>query len=322
MASTTTETMRRLVAGIDVGKEQLDVCLSGGAARQFRNDEDGVQALVAWLVMAGATLAVCESTGGYERLLVAQLRTSSVAVHVAHPNKVRSFAVASGQGAKTDRLDSRVLVQYGETFALPVLSEVVSERVGLRELLTRRQQLMGQRGQELNRLEKGLTGTLKGSCERHIAWLDKEISRLDEAYQEELDTHQALQDQVCLYRSVQGVGTLTAAILVAWLPELGQCQGKGLTALVGLAPWAHDSGRQHGYRAIRGGRGVVRRALYMAALSAVRHNDELKRFYQRLRQRGKPGKVALTAVMRKLLLQLNAVARRGTPWVEHYEVAA
>ncbi len=115
---------------------------------------------------------------------------------------------------------------------------------------------------------------------------------------------------------------MTAAILTAYLPELGQTSGPAVTALVGLAPWARDSGRQRGYRAIRGGRGTVRRALYLAALAAVRHAGELQRFYLGLRQRGKPGKVALVAVMRKLLLHLNAVARRGTPWIEESAPAA
>ena len=316
-----TDNAQQAVAGIDVGKQALDVSVCGGAVRRFGNDAGGVEELVAWLESEGVRLAVCESTGGYERLLVARLRAGSTGLHVAHPTKVRSFARASGQGAKTDRLDAQVLARYGEVFDLPVVSGQAGESLALRELLGRRQQLMGQRVQESNRLEKGLAGALKRSCERHMAWLDKEIARVDKQYQAQLERDEALQAQVTLYQSVQGVGTLTAATLVAWLPELGQCQGKALTALVGLAPWACDSGRQHGYRAIRGGRGTVRRALYMAALSAIRCNADLRRFYQGLRRRGKPGKVAVTAVMRKLLLQLNAVAQRGTPWVEHYEAA-
>ena len=314
--------VQKVVAGIDVGKRQLDVSVAAGPVKRFVNTAAGITELLTWLAGQGVTLAVCESTGGYERGLVARLRTSSIALHVAHPNKVRAFAKACGQDAKTDGLDAQVQSRYGELFAVPVASAQAEESRVLRDVLTRRHQLMGQRVQEMNRLEKGLTGTLRRSCERHIVWLEKEIGRLDEQYEAQLQGHTALADPVSLYQSVQGVGQLTAAILVAWLPELGQGNGKAITALVGLAPWAHDSGRQRGYRAIRGGRGAVRRALYMAALSAIRHNTELRRFYQGLRQRGKPGKVALTAVMRKLLLQLNAVAQRGTPWVEHYKAAA
>ena len=130
-----------------------------------------------------------------------------------------------------------------------------------------------------------------------------------------VDGHPQFSQLAALYQSVSGVGALTAATLLAHLPELGQGDAKGMTALAGLAPWSRDSGQHHGSRAIRGGRQKVRRALYMAALAAIRFNPELKTFYRRLRRRGKVGKVALVAVMRKLLLQLHAIARRGTPWV-------
>ena len=238
-----------------------------------------------------------------------------MAVQVVHPPRVRSFAQALGQGAKTDPLDAQVLAQYGEVFEVEGQSERDSASRELRGVVGRRQQLVQQRVQELNRLEKGPKGVNKKSCERHVAWLDKEIARLDKALQALVRRHPRLSQRAALYQSVSGVGELTAATLLAYLPELGQGCGKGLTALAGLAPWSHDSGQRQGHRAIRGGRGTVRRALYMAALSAIRFNQELKGFYRRLRRRGKPGKVALVAVMRKLLLQLHAIARRGTPWV-------
>ena len=146
---------------------------------------------------------------------------------------------------------------------------------------------------------------------------------MDEEYQKALECSSELSRRAALYRSVPGVGQLIAATLVADLPELGQGDVKGLSSLVGLAPWSRDSGRQRGYRAIRGGRGSVRRALYLAALTVVRmRNSALGRFYEQLRHRGKPGKVALVALMRKLLLQLHAVARRGTPWVQDYAPAS
>ena len=145
---------------------------------------------------------------------------------------------------------------------------------------------------------------------------------MDEEYKKALQSSSELSRRAALYQSVQGVGILTAAILAADLPELGEGDGKCLTSLVGLAPWSRDSGRQRGYRAIRGGRGTVRRALYMAAMSVIRRNNSaLARFYNQLKKRGKPGKVALVAVMRKLLLQLHTIARRGTPWVEDYAPA-
>ena len=155
--------------------------------------------------------------------------------------------------------------------------EEASEEV--RALLGRRQQLLDQRTQELNRLEKGLRGRVKQSCQRHLAWLDKELKHLEDEYQQAIEARPALAERAALYQSVRGVGVLTSATLLAYVPELGQGSGKALTALVGLVPWAADSGTHRGYRAIRGGRGLVRRALYMAALSVIRTDTDLGRCY-------------------------------------------
>ena len=305
-----------IVAGVDVGKKRLDVSVSHGPVRSFDNPAEGIGTLLAWVTSSSATEAVCESTGGYEREVVRRLRDHGLAVHVAHPNKVRNFARAAGYEAKTDKIDARVLSSYGEVFQLTSKPPEDEATQGLKELLKRRKELVDQRVQERNRLEKGLSGGVRKSTERHIGWLDKEIARLDEEYRKALSRSGRLSDMAALYRSVPGVGELTAASLVAYLPELGKCEGKALTSLVGLAPWSRDSGAQRGYRSIRGGRGAVRRVLYLAALSAIRCNDEMERFYEGLRHRGKAGKVALVAVMRKLLLVLNAIAHRGTPWVD------
>ena len=300
------------VAGIDVGKWRLDVSVAQGTVRSFENTAEGIAALLGWVTSQGASEAVCEPTGGYEREVVRRLGESGLRVHVAHPNKVRNFARAAGHEAKTDVLDARVLSHYGEVFELVGTPPGDGEGQELKELLKRRKELVDQRVQERNRLEKGLRGGARRSTERHVEWLDEEIALLDEEYRKALSRSARLSETAALYRSVPGVGEVTAASLVAYLPELGKCDGKALTALVGLAPWSRDSGAQRGYRSIRGGRGAVRRVLYLAALSAIRHNEDLKRFYEGLRDRGKTGKVALVAVMRKLLLMLNAVARRGT----------
>ena len=305
----------KVVVGIDVGKRELDVSVSQGPVRSFANTAEGIAALLNWVASQDVSEAVCEPTGGYEREVVRRLEESGLSVHVAHPNKVRNFARAAGHEAKTDVLDARVLSHYGEVFNLARRQPDDGAGQELKNLLKRRKDLVDQRVQERNRLEKGLSGGARRSTERHVAWLDEEIGRMNEEYREALNRNAQLSETAALYRSVPGVGELTAASLVAYLPELGKCDGKALTALVGLAPWSRDSGAQRGYRSIRGGRGAVRRVLYLAALSAVRHNEELGRFYRGLRKRGKTGKVALVAVMRKLLLVLNAVAHRGTPWV-------
>ena len=179
-------------------------------------------------------------------------------------------------------------------------------------MLRRRRQLVEQRVQKSGRMDKVVSPAVAKSTNRHIAWLEREIAQLDKEYQEILQNSAPLAQRATFYRTVPGVGILTAAILVAHLPELGLLDVK---ALASLASWSRDSGQKQGRRAIRGGRSVVRRTLYIRAWSAIRVESGMRDYYQGLRKRGKPGKVALVAVMRKLLLQLNAVARRGTPWV-------
>ena len=312
-----------VVAGIDVGKDSLEVWSGDGPAKRFDNSTAGISVLVDWLKEQDVSVAVYEPTGGYERQLAKRLDEAGLIPHMVHPVKMRSLARAHGFEAKTDGLDAQVLSMFGRAFPMADAPrrKPDPERDDLRDLLRRRRQLVNQRVQELNRLDKGITEGSRASTKRHIAWLDDEIARLDEEYQKALQSSSELSRRAALYQSVKGVGILTAAILAADLPELGEGDGKCLTSLVGLAP-SRDSGRQRGYRAIRGGRGTVRRALYMSALSVIRSkNSALARFYQQLRKRGKPGKVALVAVMRKLLLQLHAIARRGTPWVEDYAPA-
>ena len=305
------------IAGIDVGKANLDVSISGGQVARFDNTTAGITKLLEHLQENDTALAICEPTGGYERLLTSRLRETDISVQVVHPGRVRAFAKACGYEAKTDPLDAQVLSRYGEVFpgADTWEPETDPHREELKDLLRRRRQFVDQRVQEKGRLDKGVSATIAKSTKRHIAWLEKEIARLEEEYQAVLQGNATLAERAVLYRTVPGVGPLTAATLVAHLPELGHWDSRALTSLVGLAPWSRDSGKKRGHRAIRGGRGLVRKALYMCAWAVIRHDSEMRRFYDRLRERGKPGNVAVVAVMRKILLQLNAVARRGTPWV-------
>ncbi len=304
-----------MVAGVDIAKASLDVSVSEGPVLRFDNNTKGVTKLLKHLKKEEATLAVCESTGGYERLLVSRLRKAEIGVRVANPSRVRAFAKACGYEAKTAPRDAQVLSRYGQVFPESDTPETEPEREESQDLLRRRRQLVEQRVQEVNRLDKGASAGVAESTKRHIAWLEAEIAQLEKEYQEALQGSARLTQRAALYRTVPGVGPLTAATLVACLPELGHWDSKSLTSLMGLAPWSRDSGRKRGQRSIRGGRGVVRKALYLCACSVIQVEGELRRFYQNLRQRGKPGNVALVAVMRKLLLQLKALARRGTPWV-------
>ena len=299
-----------VAVGVDVGKANFDVSVSEAPVVRFDNTAAGVTRLLRYLREHDARLVVCEATGGYERLLVGRLRKAEIAIHVANPARVRAFAKACGYEAKTDPRDVQVLSRYGQVFpdAQIPQSELEPQREELRDLLSRRRQFVAQRVQELGRLDKGTTAAVAKSTRRHIAWLEKEIARLDREYQEALQKSAPLAERAALYRTVPGIGPLTSGILVAYLPELGHWDSRSLTSLVGLAPWPRDSGRKRGNRTIRGGRGSVRRALYTCAWSVIRHDTEMRRFYRRLRDRGKPRNVSVVAVMRKLLLHLNAVA--------------
>ena len=305
----------KVVAGVDVGKATLVASLRSGPAREFANSPAGREQLLAWLEQRKVALVVCEPSGGYEKALVRRLHQAERAVSLVAPGRARAYAKAMGQAAKTDPLDARLLARYGEKLEPEPAPEPAAEREQVKELLARRQQLVDERVRERNRLEHEKSFDVADSLMRHLEWLDREIEQLDRQYKELLASSQSLAPQAELYCSVRGVGLQTAATLIACLPELGRGDGKSLTALAGLAPWPKDSGKQQGYRAIKGGRSVVRRALYLATLTALRRKDnDLSRFYYHLRERGKPGKVAMVAAMRKLLLHLHAIARRGTPW--------
>ena len=204
--------------GVDVGKANLDVSVSEGPVVRFANTKPGITKLLKYLEKHDVKLVVCEATGGYERALVNRLREAEVAVHVAHPTRVRAFAKACGYEAKTDPRDAQVLSRYGRVFPEAQVSrdEFDPEREELRDILNRRRQFVAQRVQELGRLDKGTSSITIRSAKRHITWLEKEIARLDREYQTVLDRNAPLAERAALYRSVPGIGPLTAAILVAF----------------------------------------------------------------------------------------------------------
>ncbi len=320
---------RTIVIGIDVSKAHLDAAAATGASQRFANTPAGIAALLEWLSSQDIAQVVYEPTGGDAAPLAQALRTAGLPARRAHPNRVRAYAQASGHLAKTDRLDAQALARYGAAFDGPEYPQPEDEpedaaaRAELPDLLRRREQLVQQRVQERNRLDQGrLSPKAAASLRRHVAWLDDEIAQLEAEYQTTLASRTALSQQAELYRSVPGIGLLTAATLVAELPELGHCDPRAVAARSGLAPWANDSGQQRGRRRSRRGRSPVRRVLYLAAQSAARHHPQLRDFYPGLCQRGKAKKVALVAVLRKLVTQLNAIARRGTPWVAEYATTA
>lgn len=304
--------------GIDVSKTTLDVdTLPERAARQFSNDEAGVSALLAYLAehngQGQIERVVLEATGGFETRVSIALAGAGLPVVVVNPKQVRDFAKACGILAKTDRLDALVLARFGQQIRPPVRALPSEAQREFADLLDRRSQLVAMRAQEKARIVTAPVVALK-SLKEHIEWLDARIKSLDIDMTHALRTSEAWKQKVELLDSMPGVGKVTVFTLLGRLPELGQLNRQQIAALVGVAPFNDDSGKRRGQRYIRGGRTEVRNILYMAAVTAIRHNPVIREFHQRLKAVGKPSKLALTACMRKILTILNSMIKTGQPW--------
>jgi transposase len=307
-------TSTSIFVGIDVSKEGLDVALgSQGELWRVANTPEGVAELVARLVAIRPELIVLEATGGLEALVLAELHAAGLWVARVNPGRVREFAKATGQLAKTDRLDARILARFAEALR-PQPTQLPSEdEQYLAALVSRRRQLLEMLVAEKNRLAT-TPKRLRVRLVQHVDWLKGEIEQLEQDLDDFIRRTPLWQEKGDLLRSVPGIGDITACTLLAELPELGQLDRKEIAALVGVAPFNHDSGRFQGKRHIRGGRTSVRNTLSMATLSASRFNPVIRSFYQHLLANGKEKKVALVACMRKLLTILNAILRRQQPW--------
>lgn len=300
--------------GIDVSKVRLDVAVGeAGAIWSVPNTPAGVQQCVERLTPLRPGLIVVESTGGLERLVVSELCAAGLAVALVNPGRAKAFAQAQGRRAKTDALDARSLARFGEAVRPPRVTLGSAEQQQLAALVVRRRQVIQMKVQEQNRLGTARSAQ-RASVEAHLSYLQAHLTELDREIAALVDAHPLYRGRAALLRSVPGIGAVTAHTLVAELPELGHINRKQIAALVGVAPFNHDSGQHRGYRAIAAGRAPVRCALYMATLSALRWNPVIRAFYQHLLRAGKLKKVALVACMRKLLLTLNAMARTGTLW--------
>jgi transposase len=304
----------QVLAGIDVSKATLDVAmLPSSEVLQFLNDATGIEELGKKLKSAGANLVVMEATGGYETAVATALVSAGFRVAVVNPRQIRDFAKATGRLAKSDRIDAQVIAAFGQAIEPEIVRLPDEEARKLEAMLVRRRQLVAMRVQEVNRL--GLTqGAMRKNIKTHIDWLEKQIDRLDIDLTAGLRSSPAWRVKDELLRSFKGVGPTTSSTLLIALPELGQLDRRAITALVGLAPFNRDSGVMRGRRSIYGGRSHVRTVLYMAATTAIRSNPVIRAFYERLKSRGKPHKVAMVACMRKMLTILNAMLRQSTPW--------
>jgi transposase len=311
-----------VTAGIDVSKTHLDVAARPGDPFRVGNDPDGIADLVARLRRLAPALVVLEATGGYEAETLAALLAAGIPAAVVNPRQVRQFAAGVGRHAKTDPIDAAVLAHFAAVVGPPPAAPADPARADLAALLDRRRQLLGMRVAEGNRVRPGLPVTVREGIAAHLAWLGEQIAALDAAVAAAVRRTPAWRERDRLLRSIKGVGPVVSRTLLADLPELGALPPAKLVALAGLAPFAADSGRKRGERHIRGGRREVRRALYMGALAVARVPGPLRDFAQRLKGKGKPSKVALIAVARKLLRIANAVIRDGRAWEEKPAAAA
>lgn len=308
-----------VVVGIDVAKAYVDVAVLGGefVAQRFENEAEGHSALAGALQPLDVALVVMEATGGYEAALACALQATGLPVAVVNPKQARDFAKAMGRLAKTDRIDAGMLAELAAVLVrrddlarfLRPLPDVQQQT--LAAVVTRRRQLLTMLGSERQRLQLAIP-LVRPSIEAMIQAIRAQLDDVEAQMVSHVREHFAELDT--LLRSARGIGPIASATLLATLPELGRLTRRQIAALVGVAPVANDSGTAHGRRRVQGGRFETRRVLYMATLTAAKHNPAICAFYQRLVGAGKLPKVALVACMRKLLTTLNAMVRTNKPW--------
>ena len=296
--------------GCDIAKHHLDL-FDESRGESFRI-ENTAAAITAWLSLLDTATAFVafEATGSYDRRLQRALEQAGCRFVRVNPARARDFARATGRLAKTDAIDAQMLAAMARMLALPPDAASDPARNALVLLHKRRDQLVEMRAVE--RVRHTETDDSSGSLARHLAWLDAEIVAIESHIAQTLRDNETLARMQALLRTAPGVGPVTANTLLALMPELGHCSAKAIAALAGLAPFNNDSGRRRGQRSIRGGRSRVRRALYMAALAAMRTSPRFKAFYDTIKARRAAAKIAIVAVARKLLTTLNAMVKTNT----------
>lgn len=306
--------------GIDVGKKELQIyCPSLNRSWKILNNSKGLNSLQGHLLKHYKTFAdlviVFEPTGGYEYGLRSFLEQHDIPFAMAHPNKVRSFARAKGLLAKTDKMDSKLIHDYAMQFAIDTKPCKVSEgQRTLKALIQRRQQLILSKNQEIARLDHEHNPMMKASLKNHLAYLTKELEDINRLILNICQEDSQIRGRIQQLTSIPGVGIVLATTVICECVELGQIDFRKVTALVGLAPFARESGSYKGKRHIYAGRSNLRKILYMAAVASLRANKRLKEFYDKLVANHKPPKVALIAVMRKLLGFMHALLKNNTYW--------
>ena len=299
--------------GIDVAKDTLEVFITPDTRNSFLNNDEGQKELSRFLADIRPRLVVLEATGGYQIPVVEAMALRNLPVVVVNPRQVRDFAKAMGRLAKTDVIDAETIARFAEVIRPEVRPLKDADAQRLQSLVARRRQLVEMLTMEKNRLGTATEWT-RADIEAHIEWLTDCINKAGKDIASFIKKTSLWREKENLLRTFKGIGPVNACTLLARLPELGKLNRKKIASLAGLAPINRDSGKYRGRRMIFGGRADVRAALYMAALTAIRHNPAIKAFYERLIHAGKLPKVALTACMHKVLIILNAMVRTNTPW--------
>lgn len=303
-------TLHPNTVGVDIARDRLDVyCSHTGRAIQIANDN---ATIAAHLALFRGAFVVFEATSGCDATLRRLLTTEGIAFARVNPRRAREFARAAGVLAKTDRVDARMLALMGQRLDLDASEECAPERAELAELVARREQIVQEIVREKNRLSQARTRFVRADIAALLRVLEKRREKLDAAIRDHIAAHDELADIDARLREVPGIGTTIAATLIAELPELGHRDRRAIAALAGLAPLANDSGRRAGKRRIWGGRRKVRRALFIAALHAARHDPIWRQVRERFVVAGKAAKTALVAIARRLLVVLNAMLRDGS----------
>jgi transposase len=304
-----------IFVGIDISKKRLDVAVTpGDQSFSCPNTPDGMQKLVRRLNELQPQIILLEATGGYEFLVVAALRDAHLPACFINPKLVRSFARSASIAAKTDRLDAKVLALFACRMRPQPRPLPDDKQQELKHLMTRRRQLLGMIQMEKNRLENAHFPRIRQSLQKNIEFLEGQLAALDRETDDFIQQNPLWAEQSQLLTTVPGIGPGTALSLAAYLPELGRLDRRQISSLAGLAPFNRDSGQWRGQRHIEGGRSRLRRALFMATLVATRFNPVIQAYYLHLLAQGKAKKVALVACMRKLLIILNAMARKQQTW--------
>jgi transposase len=303
-------TSTTIYAGLDIAKLNLQLHL-GGRFHDLPNNPSGHRRLRRLLAPRPGVHVICEATGGYERDVADVLHAAAVPLSILNPARVRHFARAQGQRAKTDRIDASVLTAYGQALQPQPTPARTEQEKQLTELVRRRAQLLEMLVAQRQQAERLTLPDLRRQAQGLLRHLERDLARIGTLLKELCQQNTDLDQRVKKIEAIKGVGSVTALSVLAELPELGTLNRRQAAALAGLAPHPRESGQWQGRRTIGGGRAPVRRALYMAALVAAHHNPHLKSFYQRLRAVGKPAKVALTAVMRKLVVIMNHVLKNS-----------